>query len=341
MRREAYPAPWAINVRAEDALTHRLRGGSWAPIAAAARPSETVYRDRKLVSDGRLILASRLGDHADLDLGRDISDIARATAFQLAEAGEQGGAVVAMVPHRDAVLLAATADELWALQGDPASGALRNVSRDVGMVGANAWCQAGDAVYFLSARGLHVAGADGSGLKSLSEDVLPEDLVGVTDTGCTLTYHHEDRGVYIHLPNSDASWFFDAGRGAFWPFVSGETESHVLLGPFRLGGPEHYGVIQAIQGVMAAGSVDVDWRIIAADTAEEAAANGKSAITASLAGAGFSQYVAASGTWQAGRSRTSRPRVRGAWAVVWLSANGTWAYESVVMDVISAGRIRP
>ena len=37
--RGPFPSPWAVNVRLEDSLTNRLRGGSFTGIAAGARPA--------------------------------------------------------------------------------------------------------------------------------------------------------------------------------------------------------------------------------------------------------------------------------------------------------------
>ena len=301
---------------------------------------EKLYRDRKVTTSGRAILASRVGAHADLDFSRDLSDSARAVVFQLAEAGEVGGTVQAVIPHRDAFLLAATSGSLWSLHGDPTTGVLRNVSRDVGIVGENAWCKAGDAVYFLSSRGLYVVGADGSGLKALSEDVVPEELVGLTGSGPSLTYQDASKSVYCHLPGQPVSWLYDAARGALWPFSEDEPASHVLLGPFPMGPPNDFGLFQSLHGILAAGSAGAVWHIVTGETAEEAGVRGKAAITASLAGGDYSQYVSDSGTWAAGRSLASRPRVRAAWAVIWLSCDGAWAYESVIAEVVPAGRIR-
>lgn len=335
-----YPTPWSINVRSQEAITSRMRGGSWTPISAGTRPSETIYRDRKLTFDSNIITASRMGSHADVSFSSDVSDTMRATAFQLGETDETGGTVVALVPHRDAYLLAATADDLWVMHGDPTTGQLRNVSRDVGMINANAWCKVGDSVCFLSSAGLYSVGADGTGLNALSEENLPVELTGVTDAGCTLTYHYLDRGVYIHLPNTAQSWFYDVENNAFWPFVSSTTDSHVLIGPVRIGGAVDFGMIRTIHGMLGSGSADVTWRIIVGDTAETVAVNGKAAITLALAGSDFSYYVAAEGVWSAGRTKAAWPRTRGCWAVVWLSSTGTWAFESVVVESVSGGRYR-
>jgi hypothetical protein len=279
-----------------------------------------------------------VGDHTDTDLSSDVSDTFRPALFQLSEAGEVGEDVVALITHKDSYLLGFTSGETWIQTGDPYTGTRRCVSREVGIVGADAWCVNHDTVYFLSSHGLYSIGADGSGLKALSEDKVPEDLTGVTDDSCTLTYQHSDRGVYIHKTGMD--WLYDTEREGFWPFDTSTSDSHVLIGPLRIGGPNQFGLIQTIHGVMASGSGTVVWRLVPGNTAEEAASNGKAAITASLAGSDYDEYYQGNGAWEAGRSHTGWPRVRCAWCCVWLHASSDWAFESVVLETTPFGRIR-
>lgn len=337
--RGPFPTPWAYNVRLEDGLTSRLRGGSFTGISAATRPSSIVYRDRTLTFSGRAITASRVGDSTDTTLSADVSDTLRPALFQFSEAAEQAPDVVALVPHKDQFLLGFSASETWVQQGDPLNGPRRRISDQVGIIGADAWCVAHDTVYFMSSRGLYSVGADGSGLKALSEDVLPVELSGLTDTTLTLTYQHSDRGVYIHR-TATPYWFYDIARDSFWPFDTTTTDSHVLLGPFHIGQANHYGRILNLHGSVASGSADVTWRIITGKTAEEAADDGKSAIEAAVAGTDYEQYVHSSGTWSAGRTHMAYPRTRGIFAVLWLSSTGTWAYEAAALDVAASGKWR-
>jgi hypothetical protein len=332
-----YPSPWAVNVRLEDDLTNRLRGGSFVGVAAGARTSP-VYRDRAITFSSNAIKAARQGTSTDTTLSADVSDVARPILFQLSEAGSTGSTVVAVIPHKDSHLLCFTAGETWVMAGDPAAGGLRRVSDQVGIIGANAWCVAHDMVYFLSEHGLYSMGADGSNLKPLSEDKVPKDLTGITDAACTLTYNHADRGVYIHKTSTD--WFYDTERDQFWPFSTASTNSHLLIGPLRLGGLDSYGMIQQIHGIMASSSATVAWRLVPGDTAEEVCDNGKAAITAALAGTDYDQYVSGSGAWDAGRSSIGWPRATSMWVCVWLSSAGTWAFESVHLTVVPFGRWR-
>lgn len=351
---QAHPTPWAINCRLEDSLTGRLRGGSFEGPIPVARPTSIVYRDRTLTFSDNAITASRVGDGTDTTLSADVSDMLRPALFQCSEADEQGAKIVALVPHKDAHLLCFTATETWVQQGDPHSGPRRRVSDEVGIVGPDAWCVAHDSVYFLSSRGLYQVGADGTGLKPLSEEVLPEDLIDVDDDEVKLDYDHASRSVSIHQ-RASPSWFYDTARGGFWPFDTTTSQSHVLIGPLRLGGLDMRGLIQTLHGVMAEGSASVRWRIITADTAQAAADSGKAAIQAALdlaatgavgavgavgATGDYSRYVRAEGGWRPGRSRTARPRVSGMFACLWLSSDGAWAFEAITMSVIPAGAWR-
>ena len=416
-RQEAYPTPWAMNVRLEDSLTNRLRGGSFtgqasadfttdvgtsattfnatlhgfvdglpvqltttdtlpadletattyyvvnatlstfqlaesyggtavtfsddgtgthtaSPIFAKINP---VYRDRAITFSENAITAARQGDSTDTDLDADVSDVARPILFQCAEAGSTGDTVVAVAPHKDSYLVCFTATETWVLSGDPATGSMRRVSDHVGILGASAWCVNHDTIYFMSAHGLYRMQADGSRLEPVSEDRVPEDLTGISDSDCILNYYHPDRGVYIHLTASP-SWFYDTAREGFWPFYTTSGDSHVLFGPLRLGTVDRFGLIQTLHGIIASeSSSSVTWAIVPGDTAEEAAENGKAAITASLAGSSYSAYVKATGTWTAGRSQTSRPRVEAMWACLWLSSTGSWAFEGATMNLLPSG----
>ena len=326
-----FGTPWSMNCRLEDEVVSRLRGGSFTGISAGTRPSSIVYRDRTLTFSGRAVTASRAGSSTDTTLSADVSDAMRPALFQFSEAGEQGGSVVALVPNRDITLLGFTADETWVQTGNPNTGPRRRVSDEVGIIGADAWCVANDTVYFLSSRGLYAVGADGSGLKAISEDIIPEDLEGITDTTCTLTYQHSDRGVYIHKTGVD--WFFDTERGGFWPFDTSTTDSHVLIGPISLGNRGEYGRLMRLVGEIAAESVEVTWRVIVEDTAENAADHGQIAVKTAMLGGDYSSMYHSSGTWYEELNTSVYPKARGQWMVIWLSAENPWAFESITAEI--------
>lgn len=310
--------------------------------APASHAAQCVYRDRFIRPSGKLIFASRQGSYSDWSLSSDVSDMMRPFVIQLSEAGEIGGDIVSLIPHKDAFLLAATSGSLWVVQGDPAAdGTLRNISREVGMVGAKAWCRDHlDRYYFLSSHGLYTVSASGDGLQAISEDVVPEQLTGVANTGTVLEYDHETRAVYIHIPNAAVSWMFDTERMGFWPFKVGNSSSHVAMGPVQLGDGVTYGRLIQLHGITAAGSVNVTWRVMVADTAEQVSINAKAAIEALVAGS-TPGNVHSSGVWSAGVNHRCYPRARGKYMILLISAaSGNWAWEGASAVVEPSGAWR-
>jgi len=313
------------------------------PNAPASHPAQCIYRGRFVRPSGGIVLASRLGDYTDWNYGVDISDTGRAFAIQLAEAGEIGESVTALIPHKDAYMLAATATSLWVIQGDPtAEGTLRNISRDVGIIGAKAWCRDHlDRYYFLSSHGLYTVAPSGEGLQAISEDVIPEHLTCVTHVGTILQYDHATNGVYIHLPIGSVSWLFDTEQQGFWPFKCGYPGSHVALGPLMLGNGNTFGRLLQLHGILGQGSVNVTWRVLVADTAEQVSANAKLAIEALVAGT-VPENIHSSGIWTGtGANHRSYPRARGKYMILLLSSeSGQWAWEGANAVVQASGSWR-
>ncbi len=360
-KREQYTAPWAINVRNQESLTGRLRGGSWTPTEAtatvgvvhsggyvvaspgpndpgASSNADCIYRDRFIRPVGQAIYASRQGDYTDWKMSADISDVGRPFVMQLSEAGELGASVVALLPHKDAYMLAATSSSLWVVRGDPtADGQLQNISRDVGMVGARAWCRDHlDRYYFLSSHGLYTVSASGDGLQALSEDIIPEQLTGVSDANTVLEYDHSTLSVRIYIPTAAVNWVFETDRQAFWPFKVGYAGSHVAIGPIRLNNGDTHGRLIRLHAITAASSASVTWRVIVGNTAEEVSANAKLAIE-TLAAAGSPSNIHSSGTLAAGINHRAYPRARGMFMILLLSSSGTWAWEGAVCVMEPSG----
>lgn len=237
------------------------------------------------------------------------------------------------------------------------------------------------AFAFLSPTGLFLIAPGGDGLQSLSEDRLPEELQDIPETTIvSLVYSPKERGIYVFLtPSSgvETHWFFDLVRQGFWPIsmqevhqpyaicwhdgdvllagqdgivrsIGGEDDdgediqSHLLIGPLRLAGPNVFGILTSIHGIMAADSGSVAWRIVTGATAEEACDNGKAAIEAYQQGdiATSEGYCKASGTWTSGRSTTRYARVRSMWVCIWLRSTEPWGYEGITVESSLAGRWR-
>ncbi len=361
-KRERYTCPWSLNVRTED-FRARMRGGSWTPVAAespvgvihsggrviadpgqyapgSTHGADCIYRDRYVRPVSQAIYASRQGDYTDWSLSSDLSDAGRPFVIQLSESGELGGNVTAILPHKDAYLLAATNTSLWAVQGDPtAEGRLQNISRDVGIIGDRAWCRDHlDRYYLLSSHGLYTVSASGDGLQALSEDVIPEELTGVTDVNTVLEYDHATRGVRIYIPTASVNWLFETEQNGFWPFKVGAS-SHVAIGPIHLNNGETYGRLLRMHGITASGSADVAWRVFVADTAEQVSINAKAAIETLVAG-GTPDGAQSKGVWTAGVNHRSYPRARGLFMILLLSSSGIWGWEGATIRTEPSGAWR-
>jgi hypothetical protein len=95
------------------------------------------------------------------------------------------------------------------------------------------------------------------------------------------------------------------------------VSSHVLLGPFMIGGGDYYnGILSEIIAVLAEDSGQVAWDLFVADTAEAAYDSGG---------------AFASGTWRAGRNHLERPRARASAGVLRISSTSRWAMESILL----------
>ncbi|MEM6362814.1 MAG: hypothetical protein AAF745_00195 [Planctomycetota bacterium] len=340
-----------------------------------------VYRDRLILSgQDNAIYASATGRYDDWDFGTHFETTTRAVVFQLALANEVGDLPTAMIAHKDDFLICATKRSLWVLRGDPATGQLIRVSEHVGIVDARAWCRTDDAVVFLAEDGLYSVNADGTGLKPLTPQKIPEELREIdTDTvTVSIGYDHQRLAYHIYLrttAGSDTHFIYEQQLEAFWPIrltndhtprivcrhrgnlvlagndgnirkVDGadddgqSIDSHLLIGPVKLGSLNFFGIVNTLHGVLANDSGNVTWRLIVGDSAEVVTDSGKSAIEAFQSGSDFSSLIRSVGTWSAGRSRTSRPRARGLWACVWIQSTNQWALEGVTMQVNSAGAWR-
>lgn len=257
-------------------------------------------------------------------------------------------------------------------------GRMRRINPRVGCAGSRAWCRMGDSILFLANDGLWEVGASGRGLKLLSGNIPGEiRSSSYTGCTLLMGFDQGMMGVYIFMSPIDGSsgvhWFFDLKSDSFWPQVLAEgmdpfglcevgdklllacndgylreiggtdddgtnIQSHLTFGPLRLSDGRTYGRLLSLQGTTAAGSADVTWNVVIGDTAEAAAENAKAAIEASLAGSSYASYVEASGTLVAGRNNIDFPRVRAPWAVIWIRGTDAWAYESLLIETLVAGR---
>jgi len=258
-----------------------------------------------------------------------------------------------------------------------ADGTLQRVSENVGIISSRAWCKIEDQICFLSTDGLYMVGVDGSGLTPLSEDIVPQELrdIDTSTTTVSMGYEHDRMAVHVFLRTSggsDTHWVYEMQTKAWWPVrlqddhsplvccqhegelllaggdgyirkIGGDDDdgtaiqSHLVIGPLRVGMQNKFGHIVNLHGMIAASSGTVTWRIVTGDTAEAAADNAKLAIEAFQAGNDYSSYVHSSGDWTAGRANMSYPRTRTIWCCIWIQSVAKWAFEGVTMETSRSG----
>lgn len=333
-----------------------------------------------LSGGNNVIYASRMGVYTDWSFGVDLSDTLRAIAFQLSLSSDVGGKPTAIIPHHDKFLICATENSLWVLRGDPAAGELSRISENVGIISSRAWCRADNSIVFLSKDGLYQVNVDGSGLTPLSPQSVPDELrnINTGSVSVSIGYGHDRSAFHVFLrtaAGNDTHWIYEPQTQSFWPIVlpSGQSpkcvcqhngdlllaggdgyvrkiggttddgtsiQSHVLIGPIRLGELDQYGLINTLHGILGNGSGNVNWKIVTGESADAAADNGKAAIQAFQSSGNYASYVRASGDWDGSRSLTTRPRVRGMWACIWLQSTDVWALEGLTLGVGATGNWR-
>ena len=200
-------------------------------------PLVALYRDRVFLAGANHVwYASRQGDPTDWHFGADASDVGRAVAGQLGEAGRIGSAITAMIPVRDGVLLMATANGLWTLRGDPATGTLSQLSTEIGILSPTAWARSPDGlVAFLSNDGVYLMGeGGGESPKRFSAERVPESLLNVDATANAINVGYDVVARGFHLFVTPASglgqhWFLDVDNKALWPVVLNEDHQPVAV----------------------------------------------------------------------------------------------------------------
>jgi hypothetical protein len=256
------------------------------------------------------------------------------------------------------------------------------VSRDTGITGKTAWVRTRFGIVFFGQNDMWRINPDGSGLENLSKSKIPDELKSMDSEPGTVTmgWNQDEDGVYLFLtPTSDPGeyWYFDFEDHGWWPMrfqtahqpfaatqVDNEMviassdgtlrcfdtytddtqaiQSHVLIGPFRMGQTGSYGRMLSIHGALDSESGNVNWRLFSGETPEEVAEVAKRAIMLFDLGdtTGAVAQVKASGVFVGGRSHKVYPRTRGLWGILWLESDDVWAYEGITLELGQSGRWR-
>lgn len=122
-----------------------------------------------------------------------------------------------------------------------------------------------------------------------------------------------------------------------------DLESHVLIGPIQVQGDDvRDGMVAEVHGALEGVAPEggkVRWRLVTGRSPAEAAEAAYADMLDVLDDLEPSRSQG-TGEWGEGRGFVDRPRVRGAWVVVWLSSVASWSYELAAIVVRELGRHR-
>lgn len=326
------------------------------------------YRSRLIAASGHILYMSRQGADDDWDYSGDGGDVGQALAMSLDSAGGSAEDITAVVPIRDRYAYLATRSSLWILEGDPVDGRLTLISGSVGILCRSAFAVDGTRLFFVSDDGVYLAEAND--LKRWSRERLPDELVNLGGSEFTphAGYDPSIRSYFLFLEGAQTHYAFDSRREAVWPFSlpagqepvgigrvisnagiplmgmlgtdgvwrvfdsSGPTDdgghvvqSNVRIGPFRIAGDFLDGFLSELSCTISMESCPVELSIWTDHDCEVCAHKADSEPPAF-------RYIVRPG-W----NRVIRPRIRGEWACIKLSASSRWAYEHMSAKIVTTG----
>jgi len=206
------------------------------------------YRGRVVLSglgtDPQNWFMSKSGDPLDWDYDPATTSAIQAVAGNNTDLGLVGDVVTALCPYQDDVMIMGGANSIWIMRGDPAAGgSIDNITREVGIVGANAWCwdPAGN-FYFFGQNGLYRM-TGGLGVPELiSRNKLDKKFsdVDFEANHVILSYDSRDQGIHVFISpqlepdTAGEHYFWDERNDAFWldkyPASVGPTAVHSYKG---------------------------------------------------------------------------------------------------------------
>jgi len=179
-----------------------------------------------LAGPGAVWYKSRILDPNDWDYGYDPNDASRAIGGTATTTGGIPDPILALITHSDQYMLFGSERSMWKLTTDPAyGGQITALSREVGVLGPNAWCNLPDgSSVVLSRDGVYQVppGAE-SKPEAISRPLLPVELLDVdwVNNAISMEYDPRDRGIHLNIVPSAGTagthYFLDLVGLGFWP----------------------------------------------------------------------------------------------------------------------------
>ena len=185
---------------------------------------------------GRLVLAgnpayphqwymSKVADPFNFTYGAD--DPMSAVAGNNADAGQCPDIIRSLISFHDDYLIFGCASTIWILRGDPvAGGSLDNLSDTTGMFGSNSWCFDDNRnLYFWGSGGIYEVKSDFSGIRNLTEMVLPDiindHVADPTTHRITMGYDKKRHGIVVAVTvlatGVNSNYFYSFKTAGFYP----------------------------------------------------------------------------------------------------------------------------
>ena len=189
----------------------------------------TVYRGRLTLSGNPQYphqwFMSRVA--APFDWLYGVDDPMSAVAGNNADAGQCPDIVRCLISFHDDYLIFGCASTIWILRGDPvAGGSLDNLSDTTGIFGANSWCFDDDRnLYFWGSGGLYQIKSDFSGIRNLTEMVLPDiindEAADPSTHRITMGYDKKRHGIVVAITvlatGVNSNYFYSFKTRGFYP----------------------------------------------------------------------------------------------------------------------------
>jgi len=157
------------------------------------------------------------------------NDPLTAVAGQDAMAGEIGDVVIALIAYNDDYMIVGCANSMHLITGDPAyGGSIDEISDNIGIVGANAWCKDNDGnLYFFGTGGIYKMEGGRSRPLNISVGALPKLIndwaYDPTDERILLTFDPVRNGIIISKSSgtdgSNVNYWFSLRTSGFYPEV--------------------------------------------------------------------------------------------------------------------------
>lgn len=338
----------------------------------ASCPLICVYRDRLILAKDHLWYASRTSDPTDWAFGATMEDTARAVAGATDFAGMIGEPIKAVIPFRDQYLIFACENSMWVLKGDPATGVMKCVSQQVGIISPLAWALSPDGLLcFLSNDGVYLGGV-GEVASRFSAERIPEELRNVSPTSnkISMGYNSFERGFHLFVSASE-SWFLDIANKAIWKDTFAEEHFPVAVA-YSDGDGLRELILGCTDGYLrkfSPSSITDDgipfpstvvlgpFRISSSDVTDAVLAeihgiladNSNTLRWYLFAGNSAEECVDKtesihnadrSGIWTSDRNKVARTRCRGAWFAIRVEGYSLWSYEAIAVVGRQLGRLR-